>query len=488
LAGTAGVVVVALVAVGVIAAAPWDGSGGQAAPTSTAAPTTTASPATTAAPTTTVEDGAVAGVGDGEIPGYVFDPLPEGFALTSAWDGAKGETSAKGWAEVWAEPGATRASGRWFSLLLTPGWYPDYFGEATRIDVGGRTGYLRQQADGVLSLTVPVDYVGSNHALTITAAALTLDELSRLVMSVVVADVRPSGVMQPGFTDPALLDGLVQVGAEPSDQELLDRYLASWTGKHTSYSDGTREGYIEVFVGESGDSNEDLAPLALGAPPLDGPLLLGDLPDAADLTLGTVNAWSDEPLSLARWHDGSLVVTVVTTEPMRDLVSLLPRLRATNDREWTAVVRRANEAERQDVETDIPTGPFVDLGSGVLPDGDPWSAAFRRPEWFYLESPDFPISYPLRYIDRVMVSTLADYTLLVVSIDATSQATSARVVIGGTIVAEAPLVSPTDVDPTIEYAAELGVLAFDRPGVFTVEFVDAAGTVVDTYASPGAAP
>ncbi|MGD9999155.1 MAG: hypothetical protein AB7U39_19725, partial [Ilumatobacteraceae bacterium] len=36
LAGTAGVVVVALVAVGVIAAAPWDGSGGQAAPTTTA--------------------------------------------------------------------------------------------------------------------------------------------------------------------------------------------------------------------------------------------------------------------------------------------------------------------------------------------------------------------------------------------------------------------------------------------------------------------
>jgi hypothetical protein len=489
LAGTAGVLVVALVAVGVVAAAPWDGSGGQAAPTSTVAPTTTATPVTTTpAPTTTVDDDSVGGVGAGSLPGYLFDPLPEGYAITSAWDSTGTGTSPQGWAEVWASPGATRSTGRWFSLLLSPGWFPDYFGEATRLDLGGRTGYLREQADGVLALTTPIEYVRSNHSLTVTASGFTLDELAYLASSVVVADVRLSGVLQPGFGDAAVVDGLEQLAAQPSDQDLLERYVSSWTGKHASYTDGARESYVEVMVTESDDSNQNLARIALGPPPLAGPLVIGDIPGASDLTLGTINAWGDDPLSVARWHDGQRLITVVSTEPVDRLAELLPRLRATTDREWDAAVRRAESVVVTPDDIGMPTGPPIDIGSGVLPNGDAWNATFQRPEWINFQTPDFPIGTPLRSVDRVMINTLPDYTLLIVSIDAASPASSARVSIGGMVVAEAPVTALTALDPTIEYAAKVGVLAFDQPGLFTVEFVDATGAVVDTVSSPGNSP
>ncbi|MBI5090143.1 MAG: hypothetical protein HZB15_15115, partial [Actinobacteria bacterium] len=316
LAGTAGVLIVALVAVGVVAAAPWDGSGGEAVPTSTVAPTTVP-PATTTAPSTTVVP---VGRSSGSVPGFVFDPLPPGFAVIGAWDtGQASPGTPTDWAELWAAPGATRTTGRWFSLFVGHGWSADAR-SATRVDLGdGRWGMLEERADGSLSLTAPLE-PGTDRSLSIESFGLSLLELVALVRTTVVDDLVEPGAPPVGFIDASLLRDLEQVAAGPSDTDLLRSYIGPSYGSATLYSDGAGEAHIEVDVGLRDERDErlsGLADLALAPAEFAGPLTIpSGLSSASGLPLGQFTLYGDESYAFARWYLDDLKVTVVASVPL----------------------------------------------------------------------------------------------------------------------------------------------------------------------------
>ncbi|MGE0140807.1 MAG: hypothetical protein AB7R77_23635 [Ilumatobacteraceae bacterium] len=489
LAGTAGVVVVALVAVGVIAAAPWDGSGGQAAPTTTASPTTTPTSTTTAPSTTIVADPAErAG-----IPGYVFDPLPDGFAIRGAWDayGSSQDVTPRGWAEVWASPGATRTSGRWFSLHTGFDSPRDYATVGTRVDVGGgRIGILQERSDGVLSLSQSVETADDTRDLTIESFGLSTTELISLAATTVVNPRVEPDAPQVGFMDRTVLDGLERVVAAPSDINLLWEFLGPTFGTTTSYSSGSADEQIEVYVAASDSSinrRPELTRLALAPAVFEGPLTIPNgLSGSSELTLGTVTQWTDEPLSFARWLVDDLTITAITTLPMDELVDLIGTLRPATDREWRVAQRRAESSRPPEADDPgPPTGSPVEIASGSTASGDRWRANFTRPEWLTVTSLFSASGAPARAVDRVLITTFQHVTVLIAALAPDSPVTSMRVSVAGAVVGEAPIIPLTDLDATIEYQAKVGAVGFEQPGVFAVELLDAAGAVVDVVTSPG---
>ena len=161
----AGVMVVGLIAVGVIASSPW--SGDDAAPT----PTTEVAPGpviNVPAPSTT---DLLEGVPDQPV-GWVLDPPPEGFQLSSAQSIPVpfGEQLP---AEVWGEPGGS-PDDRWITVQMVRndgGRSLRRNGE--RIDLGVRRAVVDTSDDGITTVEVgtldgsePLQVVVRGHTVT----------------------------------------------------------------------------------------------------------------------------------------------------------------------------------------------------------------------------------------------------------------------------------------------------------------------------------
>jgi hypothetical protein len=350
---TAAMGVVALLAGFVIAASPWSGD--------VTAPTTTV-PSTTS-PTGTTQPR----LGEVGAPGLVIDVVPTGFELTSATNDLGIGDQEAGWGEVWAEPGATRTDGRWFSLTLLPFRSPDELGD--QVDVDGRPGWIDQGVDAVTTLQFDLGQTDAARLVMLSAHGFTRPQLIELAASIGIVDDRPQLVDdRPVFQYPELLFGLDKVAGRTTDRDLLDRDLLVPTPRSaTLYHHAGNDGVVLVEEVPAGRRDPALAPLsATRIPSLpDG---WGVSPDFRGSGLVLANRLLfGQSVRVATWlADEQTEVIVLSTLDLDDFVRQLHLVRRATPAEWRDAVIVGSTAVALPVDS-------ADIGYVVGPDRREWA-------------------------------------------------------------------------------------------------------------------
>jgi hypothetical protein len=380
----AGVTVFGLLTAGVVAAAPWrdDADERDSAP-----PTTLVAPV---APTTAPADGGRAGsLGvttepiDPSITGWLIDPPVAGQRLVSLVD--PGDDVARfdpGWAEVWASPGATRASGRWLSISLQPNGFREDAPDAAfdrleagafPVDVGGRASRASIGHDGVVALAVPFSATDGRHLLTIDAGGITLPALIEVASSITIDDRRPGADDdRPVLTAPELLQGMELVVSDETGFDLVDGVLLGPSpGGGAFYVGPDRRDVTLVRERPVGSVDPRLAALAF-APGLDGEswaFFDGFVPDEYAVGERDIDGID---VRVVHFTTGESDVWLVTTLSAGVLPAMLDDVRRVSAPEWAAAHDEALQAPGfVDLGRDDPP---IAIGGGTLPDGTTWSA------------------------------------------------------------------------------------------------------------------
>ena len=482
----AGVAVVGLLAGGVVAAAPWSGDADAAPPSTTVTATTLVVPA----PLTT----ATAPPVDPSRTGWLLDPVPAGLTAAFFARGDERVDDAIGWGEVWAEPGATRTGGRWFSVLLepfaswdptTPEWFP--------VDVGGRDGHASVDPDGVVSLSFDAGQTDASRLVTIDAFGMGLTRMIELAGSMSIVDDRPQLVDdRPAFA-PELLDGLEQVAAARTDVELTTRVVLGGPPRTSAFYAGPDRAEITIVQEQPAAlADERLVALATTAVPLADGWGPQDGFDGVGLAVGrrTIDGFD---VLVARWLEDGSTVSVLTTGELVDLLARIPQVQLASADDWAAAERGARNVAIP--RTDEPrTPPGITVGSGTLGDGAAtvWSALHwaSNDDWSVRvgdEAYEGPLRHPGMAITPVTVGVAT------VLIARSSEPGSFVIRVGdadGQIfgLGATDLVAGASTDDVEQ--VWLGAIAIDgtstvdgtRPGMFEAQVVATDGTVLHRFA------
>ncbi len=489
----AGIAVVGLLAGGVVAAAPWSGDVDAAPPSTTA---TTATPATTAtlavpAPLTTATSAPV----DPSRTGWLLDPVPAGLTAAFFARGDERVDDSIGWGEVWAEPGATRNDGRWFSILLEPfvSWdptTPEWF----RVDVGGRDGHASVDPDGVVSLSFDAGQTDASRLVTIDAFGMGLTRMIELADSMSIVDDRPQLVDdRPAFTRPELLDGLEQVAAARTDVELTARVVLGGPPRTSAFYAGPGRSEITIVQEQPAALTDPrlvalattTVPLADGWGPQDGF-------EGVGLAVGrrTIDGYD---VLVARWLQDGSTVSVLTTGELVDLLARVPQVQPASADEWATAERGARNVSFPQT-TEPRTPPGITVGSGTLGDGAAtvWSALHwaSNDDWSVRvgdEAYEGPLRHPEMTITPVTVGAAT------VLIARSTEPGSFVIQVGdadGQIfgLGATDLVAGASTDDVEQ--VRLGAISIDgmttldgaRPGTFEAQVVAVDGTVLHRFA------
>ncbi len=364
--------VVGLVAVGVVAASPWDDT---AAPSPTTVPTPSTTPRTTSPatepPQTTTAGTLPPGVTDAPT-GYLLDAadVPAGYELNWAERPSRRVPSDRpGYIRLWATPNATRAQGAWLALEVVradrSGWRMLPMGSAARVAVGDAVGTTAVDEDGVVSLQWPLD---DTHDGRFTAHDWTVDQLVGLALTTSLDDAT-----QPVFADPSFLDGYQAVIAGPGlgwglATELLDRSRATvhWIGP-----DGTFLSVITLTADPGYDKSlYDFVLAPISGEPFTGPKTFWAVGDLT-LTVGRLDGLDG---TTVKWTVGDATVLLTADLPVTDLVDLATKVHIGTADEWRTLQREARDAATdQGAAEDWMMGPPI--ASGATDAGLTWDVS-----------------------------------------------------------------------------------------------------------------
>jgi len=387
----AGLAVIGLLVGGVVAAAPWSDDETTTAPTTTTptnsntaepSPARPAPPSPPVAPFTTAVDAPVPGV-----EGWLLDPPVAGLTARALIDGAAEDDGVRrdavesgGWGEVWATDGATRTSGRWFSLTLlpfvelepvAPGWI------ATEID--GRQGRAATDGDGVVRIQFERGETDAARLVAIEGFGFSLPQLFELAASVGIIDDRPQlADDRPQFTRPELIDGLRQVAGRSSDVDLVDAALVGGPIVSGVYYRGPASDDVTLLQRrQAGEVSPVLARLAF-TPVMSAidptTAFTGFVPDEFVVGARTIDGID---VSVVRWVIGDDDVWLLTTLSSGVLPAMLDDARRVSPDEW---------AERRDATIRTPAldlgpqsgaAPEIVIGEGVVSGTVDWSLTVR---------------------------------------------------------------------------------------------------------------
>lgn len=480
----AGLAVVAILAVGVVAAAPWAGDDAATAPATTvpsnSTPATSATPPSERAGTGATADGA-SPTADPAERGWILDPVPTGMRPVQFVGRDRGLDEGSGWGEVWVAPGATRTSGRWFSLTMlpfrsldpgTPTWFP--------VDVAGRAGLADVGPDGVLTLAWDAGVPDAERLMSLDANGFSLTELVELADSIGIVDDRPQMVDdRPEFRRPELIDGLVRIAAAPTEGDLVTRALLGGRRTSVAFYAGDRPWDVTLVQEQPDGAAWDDPLLALAT----GRILVEPPPGLAGGDIGfglrSVGAYD---LIVARWTTGDgHTLSVMSTGTVDDVRAAIGSVRLATAEEWRSLEQGDGEGflGRR-------TPPGRTLLTGELPDGREWSALqWERSDELELrvgtESTFQPIGErPLRVLtvgDASFVVALTDVSPAGVEVR-TPATTSTAPFVGTTRAA-------TDGTARTSYIAVVPLPDPRDAGSFTAEIVGPTGGVVARLAPWG---
>lgn len=347
LPAVASVVVLGLLAVGIIVAAPWDENATATPPTTTTPATTTTVPATV--PPTIRPPVELPPTGP---PGFVLDQAGE-LRLAGAWSSGAGARPDSAYADdrfdLWATPDATRTTGRWLAVATqhSRGESETTWPDAARLTIGTHGAIIRTDATGVSRMSFTA---ADETAFEIGGFGFSLDEL------VAVANEVHAGADRRTVYYGTLIDGPLAGMTEIATQLVqfggLDAYsLMAQAQSSSYYSSATAHSFasVELRVSEPTDINDAVLQFLM-QPVTD--LTAQDLATLTSLCLdhecrGPVHI-SQDPYSvdsvLVTWADERGTVTVSSYGlPVSTIVGLLPQVRLTDQTEWTDLVVRSNE-------------------------------------------------------------------------------------------------------------------------------------------------
>jgi hypothetical protein len=457
----------ALVAAGTAVVGPW---GGDAAPPGTSTPGTSL-PATSL-PVTLPSYSGSAGIDDpglfdayaGETPGFLVTPS-SGLQLTGAFT-TNGTRSYRGWGDVWATPGATRTSGRWVAVSITPfGWGDAILSDSVRVDVDGRIGVLTTARDSVSTLTVAADFERADRLFRLEGWGLTPDELIVLAASIGLESDRPQLVDDRlTYRVPELLGGMALLSSQATDGDPIVAAFVYSATAITVYGNPVSERWVWLARLEPGLVDDTTIPLAFTPVPLSTDAVLsrsGALPD--DLVIGTTYIGMMDTGSIARWTDpatGEVLLAIGTLEPV-ELQALVPSARQATPAEWSAARRVQPDYTR----TTLPTFPLL-AGGGTLADGTEWEVSLDPAEPFG----------SIRVGQSSSEATIFDSTE-----DRIARLAQPDL---GLVVVRSPganTVRITTADGVIEQTfTDATAVVIDELGPYTVDVIDATGQMVDT--------
>ena len=485
----AGAGVMALLFGGVIAAAPWDPAGGQAVPATTLA---TPQATTQAAPIALGADDLdrLGGLDDTVTHGLQLDPVPDGFlaqaARTDVGVGEEFPDAPTGWGVVWASAGATRTSGRWASITLSP-FAVDVAGRAAeRLSVGGRPAFLGSDADGVLRLTFDVIQgpgAGGQdgRSVTISSGGLRPDELVALAGSITVDELPGDADDRLRFDDPALLDGMTEIAAEATDDDLVDAAVFQPVTTSTTWYQSAAGEIIAVQLLGDAVGTTPVDSLALTA--VDGlwpGTSAGPGFDGHDVHIGR-RAFDDRALTVVDWVSDGAAMAMTTTLSPEATVALVGSVRRSNYSEWTALVdsialNRMSVGER--------VGQSTMIGAGTFSDGESWSATVWPDDVIYrveVGADAGDSRFGSTDAADLVIDSRRSGTIVVARDDARADAgVSVLRIVTAAGTTDVALSAAVDSISRDVFAAA----AFEVAGPFRAEIVRSDGSIAATYASP----
>lgn len=415
----AGVGLLALVSVGVIAAAPWhDDAPAATAPTTTMATSTTvaaaaaaAKAATAAKPAASVGASATDEALDENAPtgGYLLDPIllandwrvvgglspmtsnaqrATAEAAASADDDGRTLTDTNGWLELWATPAAARDRGSWFAVQYTPRAEPFARQDSARVAVGDRIGLLETTPDGVSSISFPAGRA---------TATITYHGWSQASIVEMASGIRFARSGRPRFADD---------GFQSDHTRLLSRSsFGIGLAADLFMTDVISSAHYEQVGGGERDGGPATIDITTrkADPQLDGilatfvissPTLLGGNgtmfnPIGADAVLSGnlhfANASAPQDLHVLQWTVGDRTVQLTTTLMPAELTDAFPLglVGPGTVGAWTR--------QQIGVGSEMSPRATVDLGSGTLDDGGMWQMNIQPVNaWVnaFLTSPD----------------------------------------------------------------------------------------------------
>lgn len=385
----------ALLAGGVIAAAPWDGDEVSTPPTTVPAPTTTVPrPTTTDAPEPTLPEGF-----ETDPPGMLLAG-PSPFQLSGAQSNQGFGFSGGDPVEVWMSPDAARASGRWIVIDSREqmGDFEDFGEGAVRIDTGGRRALMSVASDGVVEVQVPpTDGVG----FAIMTFGLDLTEIARIAATLA---IDASGIDHGDLLDPGgPFDGL-----ELRIAENIEWY--PWGGSigepdaWSVFVDPASSEWVQVTVDRPTPTERLLTDLVTTVP-IDVATLVPDelaglatlterIADPSTLVVATDSRETSYRVVRFALSDGQLV-TVSSPTDLGDALELSTLLELAAPDEWREASLETMNGPGIEFETAPPTA-IGEGGTGM----ESWTAQIDQ-TWlsigandYYFSSPFEPVSGP----------------------------------------------------------------------------------------------
>lgn len=404
--------VTALLAGGVIAAAPWDGEEVSTPPTTVPATTTTAprTSTTSVAPEPTLPAGF-----ETDPPGMLLAG-PSSFQLSGAQSNQGYSAGAGDPLEVWMSPDAARTNGRWVVIDSR-----EMFGDfgtlrrgGVRIDAGGRRALMTVAVDGVVEVELPpVDGVG----FTVTSFGLDLAEVARIAATVTI-DAR--GIDHGDLLDPGgPFDGL-----EPRIAEDVEWY--PWGGSvgqpdaWSIFVDPAAGLWLQVTVDRPTPMERLLTDLVNTAPidvaTLDPDELAGlatlteRVADPSTVRISTdVHETSFRVVQFAL--DDGQVVTAAGPVDLDDLLEMSAQLELATPDEWREASIETMNGPGVEPEYEPPT-EIGDGGDGT----ERWTAQIDG-IWFSIGGPDYYASSPFEPVSGPTVTAYRslDHAFLLVT-------------------------------------------------------------------------
>ena len=418
-------------------------------------------------------------------PGFILNPPPDGFVVSSAAsDGRMLQEAA--WLDVWSTPGATRNEGRWFSVRASIDSAYPVLANATREVVDGHITLSTVDPTGVSSVVERVDGV----TLEFQSFGLAPDDIRRLVLATALTG-----------------DGAI----ERTDRldEVTRRMELVWSGptydgagppglighrSHAAYStpDGSQQ--IDVVTSEQIPNDIDVsrlltpgpAPYTLGSARMvvlsDVGALVGEVP----ARLPTSETAVKPPQLFAQWHSGSHTVTVIGRLPVEQLIQIARSAHPASESQWATMTSAVP------IEPAGPASYFYDLtvlGQNVTEHGESWAVSLLDADCTMIttqkQTPGNPdVNEPVIFggdasfcvtvdpTQPLLEYAAFDATLLAVLFDSPPTATALRVTVGDQPPVDVPIIASTK--PAMFGAA----FAFSEVAPYTAVLVDATGAVV----------
>ena len=440
-------------------------------------------------------------------PGFLLGQTPESMQPNGLYESPADQNvqdmeNADQWFQLWAEPEASRVSGRWLVIStvassqnvgsLRAGW--------TRLAGDSFTGLSQVHADGVLDLDLRIRRPGDDIGVSISSFGIPQTELERVAASLVHFD-SPTSTSNPRIL-PALLEPSPAVSDVMQGMELIGSG-ATWccgiTGPPTVPVDSRTVTYASIDDPQHGPWLSIQTSDGLTASPFDRFLIERSTDPVAPQNATSTVVVGDRVVHVAAasWFDGAGTTTSNTawwvedgrtislsgTVDLGELLALVPTAHRATGGEWLQLNEQI--ALQPSVRYDDPlAGPTVRIGSVKMDDGSTWSltlgAGAGSGELVMTggasgeQSFGGLVSLNDGQAGVVEYDSVDATAVIVVLHDPVPEQAQVRVTVAGRPPSLVPLVH---VDGTDVWAA---FDAFVELPPYTVELVDAAGTSLQT--------